>query len=170
MIENLLNQLAKLKPTGPGRWLACCPSHQDCSPSLSIRQIDDGRILIHCFAGCAVHDILGAVGMTMEDLFPERLPDDLPRIKRPYIAADVLEAIAFESLIVSMVAVDMLNGKKIEPVDNARLQIAVGRIRAAADLALGPRKYKPTDAEIYATADAMREAQDARVEAARMAA
>jgi len=35
-IENLLNRLTKVKG-GRGRWTACCPSHEDRSPSLAIK-------------------------------------------------------------------------------------------------------------------------------------
>jgi len=37
---------------GPGRWVASCPAHEELSPSLSIRELEDGRVLLHDFAGC----------------------------------------------------------------------------------------------------------------------
>jgi DNA primase len=48
----LLSRLTGLKQTAKG-WVALCPAHADKSPSLSIRLADDGKILLHCFAGCA---------------------------------------------------------------------------------------------------------------------
>lgn len=39
------------KGRGP-RWIARCPAHDDSEPSLSIGTGDDGRVLLHCFAGC----------------------------------------------------------------------------------------------------------------------
>jgi putative DNA primase/helicase len=33
-------------------WSACCPAHDDRTPSLSIQDADDGRVLVHCHAGC----------------------------------------------------------------------------------------------------------------------
>ena len=33
-------------------WIAKCPAHKDSSPSLSIGVGRDGRVLVHCFAGC----------------------------------------------------------------------------------------------------------------------
>jgi len=50
----LLEHLQCVKQTASDRWLACCPSHPDRSPSLSIRKLDDGRVLVHDFGGCAV--------------------------------------------------------------------------------------------------------------------
>lgn len=51
-------------------WIACCPAHEDRSPSLSIREGDDGRTLIHCHAGCSVESICDAMGIRVSDLFP----------------------------------------------------------------------------------------------------
>jgi len=72
-IETLLGRLDRVKQTKPSRWMSCCPAHEDRTPSLSIRETDDGRILIHCFAGCETESVLDAVGMEFCDLFPERL-------------------------------------------------------------------------------------------------
>ncbi|MEQ9335158.1 toprim domain-containing protein [Thalassobaculum sp.] len=33
-------------------WIARCPAHEDRTPSLSIRDADDGNLLVHCHAGC----------------------------------------------------------------------------------------------------------------------
>ncbi|MEX1223128.1 MAG: hypothetical protein WEA31_01150, partial [Pirellulales bacterium] len=50
---------------------ACCPAHADSSPSLSVHEEDDGRVLMHCHSGCAVEeDIVPALGLQMRDLFP----------------------------------------------------------------------------------------------------
>ncbi|QHI70135.1 DUF5906 domain-containing protein [Tichowtungia aerotolerans] len=54
-----------------GGWKACCPAHEDHSPSLSITEGDDGRILIKCHAGCATEQVLAAMNLTMADLFPD---------------------------------------------------------------------------------------------------
>ena len=70
--EVLLNQLHKVRKTGDGKWIACCPSHPDKTPSLSIKETSDGHVLIHCFAGCDPVDILSMTGLTMSDLFPDR--------------------------------------------------------------------------------------------------
>jgi len=56
-----------------GRWRACCPVHDDSTPSLDWRLGDDGRVLLTCRAGCATEAVVEALGFTMADLFP---PDD----------------------------------------------------------------------------------------------
>ena len=35
-----------------GGWMARCPAHDDREPSLSIRDADDGKVLVRCHAGC----------------------------------------------------------------------------------------------------------------------
>jgi putative DNA primase/helicase len=64
-------------PTG---WQACCPAHEDTTPSLSITAKGD-RILLFCHAGCAVDAILAALGSTIADLFV----DEPPRRRRSAI-------------------------------------------------------------------------------------
>ena len=56
--ETLLSRLDKVRKMGPDRWMACCPSHSDTRPSLSIRELPDGRVLVHCWTGCDVENIL----------------------------------------------------------------------------------------------------------------
>jgi len=41
-----------------GQWQARCPVHDDNRASLSIAKGDDGRVLLHCQAGCTLDDIL----------------------------------------------------------------------------------------------------------------
>ena len=72
----LVDRLDKVKDKGRDEFIACCPAHEDKSPSLTIKELPDGRILIHCFAGCSPLEIVNAVGLTMGDLFPEKLERD----------------------------------------------------------------------------------------------
>lgn len=72
----------------PVRWredrtggYARCPAHEDKRPSLSIREGRDGRILLHCFAGCSSGEVVAALGLTWGDLFAEER--DRPASARP---------------------------------------------------------------------------------------
>jgi hypothetical protein len=132
--ENLLSRLDRVKRTGPGRYQARCPAHADKGPSLAVRELDDGRVLIHCFAGCDVHEVVQAVGMTLSDLFPERQVRGKPE-RRPFPAADVLRAIGFEAIVVMVSASALLSGNPFSEIDRARLILAVGRIQAALTVA-----------------------------------
>lgn len=62
---------------GPGRKAGGqrvfrCPAHADQSPSLAIRERQDGSLLLHCHAGCNTADVLDALGLSWADLYPER--------------------------------------------------------------------------------------------------
>ncbi len=129
-IDNLLAHLDKVKRTGNGTYQACCPAHADRSPSLSIRETDDGAILVHCFAGCSVHEVVSAVGMKLSDLFPPREIQHGKPERRPFPAADVLRAIGFEALIVAASGASLLAGQPFSEADRERLILAVHRIQA----------------------------------------
>jgi hypothetical protein len=133
--EVLLSKLDKVRKTGPDSWVACCPAHQDKSPSMTVKDLPDGRVLIHCFAECATAEILGAVGLGFDALFPPKpLGERVPPVRKPYPAADALELLAHESLVVLMIAADMQDGK---PIDRARLVKAAARIQKVRDAANG---------------------------------
>jgi len=84
-INMLLEKLKKVSPKGKGQWMACCPAHEDRSPSLAIKENHDGRILLKCFAGCGAADVMQAVGMTLSDLFPDGDKHEF----RPFMFAQV---------------------------------------------------------------------------------
>jgi hypothetical protein len=52
--DALLHKLDGVRRTGTDRWIAKCPAHDDRRASLSIRELNDGRALLHDFAGCGV--------------------------------------------------------------------------------------------------------------------
>lgn len=137
--ETLLSRLEGVKRTGPDRWLAKCPAHEDRRPSLSVRALADGRILIHDFGGCGTDAVLAAAGLEMGDLFPERIDKyDLP--KPPRIpAGDVLQAIGTELEVVVIAARDLAEDRVLDAGDHARLLVAADRLRKALSLANGSR-------------------------------
>jgi hypothetical protein len=67
-VEELLTRLEKVRKNERG-WSARCPAHLDQSPSLSIAEGDDGRILLRCFAGCPTDRVCAAIGLRLSDLF-----------------------------------------------------------------------------------------------------
>lgn len=71
MIEQILTRFHQVKKVGQG-WSARCPGHDDSQNSLSIAEGQDGRVLLKCFAGCDVGQIVQAVGLSMSNLFPDR--------------------------------------------------------------------------------------------------
>jgi hypothetical protein len=53
----------KVKWQGKNSFLACCVAHDDKNPSMSVTD-KDGKLLIHCHAGCSQDAVMHAMGMT----------------------------------------------------------------------------------------------------------
>jgi len=70
--DTLLSRLDRVRKSGPASWSARCPSHEDKTPSLSVKEQPDGRLLVFCHGGCTVDEVVGAVGLELADLFPPR--------------------------------------------------------------------------------------------------
>lgn len=61
-LHTVLSRLGRVKKSGAG-FMALCPGHDDHEPSLSIKQAGNGKLLLHCFAGCHYEKILAALGI-----------------------------------------------------------------------------------------------------------
>jgi len=130
--ETLLARLDRARRAGDGRWTARCPAHEDKSPSLSIRELPDGRVLVHCFGGCPVASIVGAVGLSFADLMPPRSEADRsPRERRAWSDGQLVEIIGRETCVIFVAAADVtLKGRALSEPDLARLRKAQERLSA----------------------------------------
>lgn len=132
-VADLLARLQGVRPAGKGRWSARCPAHQDRSPSLAITE-SDGKTLIHCFAGCGVDDILAAVGLEMDALFPPRESTGRPQRWPAHLALTCLR----DELTTAVVCGRGLQAPDLSDADRAflttRLSACMGRIEAACKL------------------------------------
>jgi hypothetical protein len=68
-IDRVLSHLEGVRRIGAG-WTARCPHHDDRHASLSVKEGDDGRVLLHCFRGCGSADVVVSAGLSFPDLFP----------------------------------------------------------------------------------------------------
>ena len=59
-LENIASGLKKVKWCGDSRFVACCPAHDDRSPSFAAKD-DNGKILVKCFAGCTQDEVINAL-------------------------------------------------------------------------------------------------------------
>lgn len=133
-LDALLDRLEGVRRTGPSTWVTRCPAHGDRRPSLSIRELNDGRVLVHCFAGCDTESVLAAVGLTFDALFSERaVAYHVPRERRPFPPMDVLRCVKSEALIVAVAAGNLANGLPLSDADRARLLVAAGRLQSAVE-------------------------------------
>lgn len=133
-IDRLLSRLDGVREVGPAKWISKCPAHDDKSPSLSIRETADGRLLIHDFGGCGAADVVASIGLSLRDLFESPLGHHALQTKAPFPALPILKALAFESSIVFLSGAALLAG---EPFDSERLRIAMDRIDAGLRVAEG---------------------------------
>lgn len=131
--EILLQRLEKVKKTGLDKWSACCPAHDDKGPSLAVREVDRGRILIHCFAGCSFGEILDSLGMTPNDLYPDKVLNahSIKPVHRPWSAHDALFGTAYESVVLLQIANLLATGVPLTDADHIRLRLATTRIQRA---------------------------------------
>lgn len=74
-LEDVLRRLEGVKRSGGG-YSARCPAHEDKNASLSVKQGYNGGVVLHCHAGCTPEQVVGALGLSMKDLFPD---GDRPR-------------------------------------------------------------------------------------------
>lgn len=68
-VHEFLGRLQGVRKASSGH-TARCPAHDDRHNSLSVSEGDDGRVLIHCHAGCESEDIVRVLGLKARDLFP----------------------------------------------------------------------------------------------------
>jgi hypothetical protein len=129
-VNGLLSRLSRVRRTGPNSWLACCPAHADRTPSMTVKVVEDGRILVHDFGGCGAADAMAAIGLSLSDLFPQPLYHRAKPVSHPFTAQDALRALRREAAVVAISLADFAEGRE---VDQARLQVASERIADAAE-------------------------------------
>ena len=79
-------------------WQACCPAHEDTTPSLSITQTTD-KVLLHCHAGCTYKAILAALRLQPADLFlRDTTPGSHKRIVKVYDYIDVYGHVVHQTI------------------------------------------------------------------------
>ena len=132
MIDDLLSRLERVKRTGPSSWIASCPTRDDKHPSMTIRLLDDGRVLLHDFGGASAAEILDSLNLDWSALFPADTKHQAKPERRPFSSSDILKIIAFEALVVAAVGSSMHKGRTVSEADYQRLWKSVSRIQSAA--------------------------------------
>ncbi len=134
-IDVLLNRLEGVKETSAGQYMARCPAHDDKSPSLSVTE-KDGKVLIHCYAGCAAVEIVEAVDLSLSDLFDKplyHLGKPIPKRDR-WDARASLRLLDNESRIALMAAIAVVEGRPLSATDLERVRMAQNRIASIMEI------------------------------------
>jgi hypothetical protein len=122
---DIINRLQYVRATGNGKWHARCPAHEDRDPSLSIAELPDGRTLLHCHAGCGGLDVLSAIGLGWDALYPAGSERFRPAFRRP--SDDQHERIVLE-----LTEADRKSGKRLSRADLEREKQAWMRVHKGA--------------------------------------
>ncbi len=132
-IDRLLSRLEGVRQTGSDRWIARCSGHADKRPSLSIRVLPDGRVMVHDFGGCSAAEVLQPIGLTLADLFPERLDHHAGPIpaRSRWDRGDVWLLLQHEAAIAAIVAADAAAGRPVSAEDAERAGLAADRLADA---------------------------------------
>jgi hypothetical protein len=87
----VLSRLDKLKPSGKDRWMACCPVHDDNTPSMVV-SILNRKLVCHCFScGANGVSVVESLGLKIGDLFQddkEFVPDANFLLSKTQLADD----------------------------------------------------------------------------------
>jgi len=88
-IIKVLDRLRGVMKTGPNSYMALCPAHDDKNPSLSVKEEENGKVLLYCHAGCippgdqgALQKFLDLLGLEPKDLYIQA-PERLSPVKKP---------------------------------------------------------------------------------------
>ena len=131
-VDRVLHRLEKVKRTAPDKWIARCPAHDDKRPSLSIKEAEDGRVLLKCWSGCGAAEIVGALNLDMADLFPgdrRSLADHgTGPMRRPFDYRDALQGIAHEATVARLIVEAVNSGQEMDVESLDRLALAEERI------------------------------------------
>lgn len=135
-VDRLLSLLNQVREVGPGKWMARSPAFPDQrTGSLSIRELEDGRVLIKDFAGTATQEVLALLGLSFGDLYPDPLPTTSSGAARDWrhahAARDALLLIDREARLVCVAAENLAHGVALDHSDRDRLLLASQRITRA---------------------------------------
>lgn len=65
--ETFLNRFQNVSATGD-QYICRCPAHNDKKASLAVKFTQEGKVLLHCHAGCETKAVVKAAGLEMKDL------------------------------------------------------------------------------------------------------
>ena len=119
---DILNRISKYRATGQGKWMAVCPAHNDRSPSLSITELEDTRVLLRCHAGCGTLDVLTAIGLSWDAVMPP------PKHPQPhYKSIDRRYQSSLDDFVVELAEDAKEHGRKLTATDKERYKLALKR-------------------------------------------
>ncbi len=111
--------LLKAKRVGASKYVACCPAHDDRTPSLSIKESRTGQALVHCFAGCSQDEVISALRNL--GLWAKPSPVRIDYLRHQSIK----EKIRFEQLLLATATAEAREGRVHTEFERARIRRAI---------------------------------------------
>lgn len=130
MIDIIIEKLEKCRQAGYSRYIACCPAHDDKSPSLSVRQVD-GKILLHCHAGCEPDAVLAALGLRWSDVFEDEWDAAYHSAISQKTKLPPVDPLSHEYTILFLANEQIERNDPLSIEDEARVKLAMERVEAA---------------------------------------
>lgn len=133
-IDDFISRLSRVRQLSDCQWQASCPTamhkHGDRSAGLSIKSVDDGRVLVYCHAGCHADLITQAMGLTLSDLFPQpdRRPGSAIARNPRYMTSDMATVLAYDAATASLALDYARQGRVFSPDDLYQMEAAAGRL------------------------------------------
>lgn len=137
-LTRVLDRLDRPKQVRAGNWITGCPCcHSKHGRPISVRETDDGRVLVHAFCGCGTPDLLAAIGLTLGDLFDKPLDSiNLPPVRGGISAREILELVSHEAMVAALLTSDA-RGRPLTREEQIRLEQAAARLCKAREMAIG---------------------------------
>lgn len=128
LLDPIVSRLERVKWVKPDQVVACCPAHDDDTPSLALRDAGD-KVLMRCYAGCTFDEIAAALGMQPREFFAD---SKAPKSTVPGVSRrQIYKELAVELLTAYTVTRDRAEGKDIAAGDAERERLARQRITKA---------------------------------------
>ena len=64
--QPIIDRLEKVRQTSADTWRCQCPCGHAAPSQMTIKELPDGRVLIHCHAGHSPTDIMESIDLKME--------------------------------------------------------------------------------------------------------
>ena len=134
-IDRVLACLPDAKPSGRDRWRTWCRICSGNTSALSIGVGKNGGVVMRCFKSeCSVESIVASIGLSVSDLFPERLTGSAPMRRRGLLTAtQALDLLTFEASLIRLAGQNLASGHALTEADRERLNTAAARVAAMHD-------------------------------------
>lgn len=117
--EQFVSSLHNVKKRGANQWLCSCPAHADDDPSLAVTTTTNGKILLKCFAGCSALEVVDAMGLKLEDLFPDAYEENPMAFAKREMAAreKKKDKVSYARTFLAILTAKLRDGEVVDEVE-----------------------------------------------------